>query len=158
MQRMGEAEFLALQHIPDPVPRLQVAAVAVGEGNHRRSVHAFPAAGRPVVIAARVAAPVEVTVVLAQLCQLRHVAGMAEGVRLPEHLRFDAQVLARPLLGVQHVPGDGLAVRHVQVAFHPGAGNAFPAAFRYALLNLREDIRVHLPHHIVERHLADGEG
>ena len=100
----------------------------------------------------------KIGVVFAEPCQLRHVSGMAKGVRFPEDIRFPAKMLLAPVGGILHMAGDGLAIGHIQIPFNPGAGRIDPAAGVNMLLYAVEQIRVLLLDDLIEGDLTHAHG
>ena len=77
---------------------------------------------------------------------------MAEGVRLEidaDVLRRETELRRKVLTGVEQMPAEALATRHVLVGFDPVAGRHLPPALLYPLLDGREHRRVVLLDQVV---------
>jgi hypothetical protein len=85
---------------------------------------------------------------------LRQRARVAEDVRQPEHLVFQAELLADEALAVEKLPDQALAAGDVRVHLDPRAAFDHDAARLHGLLHARVELRVVPLHHVVEFRLA----
>lgn len=92
-----------------------------------------------------------------ELRQLGEGGRVAEGVRQPDLLGLDAQLLPEEPLAVHDLPGQRLTARHVGVGLHPHRTHGRPIAVLHGLLDALPDVWLVLLHPGVLLGLRAGE-